>query len=96
MTPEPRGATPDERMEILLGRVLRIGVLLASALVISGASLLLWKLRGAKADYRAFRGEMTVSGDAMSGELLGPQFFNGDFKLYDDGRRSGNGRCRRD
>ena len=27
--------------------------------------------------YGSFRGEMTVSGDELSGELIGPQFFGG-------------------
>ena len=52
-------ATPDDRMELLLGRILRVGVVLASALVFAGGLLLLWRLGGANVDYRVFRGEPT-------------------------------------
>lgn len=47
----------DARMDAQMGRLLQVGVLLASATVLVGGVLLLLRLAGARADYRTFRGE---------------------------------------
>jgi len=47
----------DERMERFIGGLLRIGVLLAAALVLAGAVVFLAHQGGERPDYRVFRGE---------------------------------------
>lgn len=46
----------DHRMETMMGRLLQIGVLLASAVVLVGGVLYVWQHRG-YVDYRTFAGE---------------------------------------
>jgi uncharacterized membrane protein len=64
---EQRGWT-DQRVEILVGLMLRTGVLLAAAVVLTGGILYLIQSHGVRSDYTHFRGEpqelMTVSGIA--------------------------------
>ena len=47
----------DRRMEIILGNLLRAGVLLSAAVVMCGACIYLWRHAHEPADYRVFRGE---------------------------------------
>jgi uncharacterized membrane protein len=47
----------DQRMEIIMGRLLQIGVLLASAAVLIGGFLYVRAHYGSTADYRTFTGE---------------------------------------
>ena len=47
----------DERMERFIGELLRIGVLLAAALVLAGAVVSLAQHGGQRPDYQVFRGE---------------------------------------
>jgi uncharacterized membrane protein len=47
----------DKRFEIIIGRLLRAGVMLAAAWVLAGGIHYLIQFRGEKPDYRAFHGE---------------------------------------
>ena len=47
----------DRRIEIILGNLLRAGVLLSAAIVLCGAGVYLWYHGREHADYRVFRGE---------------------------------------
>jgi uncharacterized membrane protein len=47
----------DRRMEVILGTLLRAGVLLSAAVVLAGACVYLSRHAHEKADYRIFRGE---------------------------------------
>jgi len=47
----------DRRIEIILGNMLRAGVLLSAAIVLCGACVYLWHHGRERADYRVFRGE---------------------------------------
>lgn len=47
----------DQRMEVLMGRLLQTGVLLASAVVLLGGVLYLHQHAGTPADFRTFAGE---------------------------------------
>jgi len=47
----------DRRMEIVLGNLLRAGVLLSAAVVLWGACIYLFRHAHEAADYRIFRGE---------------------------------------
>jgi uncharacterized membrane protein len=47
----------DRRIEIILGNLLRAGVLLSAAIVLCGACVYLWYHGREHADYRVFRGE---------------------------------------
>jgi uncharacterized membrane protein len=47
----------DRRMETIMGRLLQIGVLLASAVVLIGGFLYVRAHSGSTADYRTFAGE---------------------------------------
>jgi len=47
----------DRRIEIILGNLLRIGVLVSAAVVLLGASIYLSRHAHEPADYRVFRGE---------------------------------------
>ena len=53
-TPQP---WRDRRIEIILGNLLRIGVLVSAAVVLLGASIYLSRHAHEPADYRVFRGE---------------------------------------
>ena len=58
---QPRPFQPqpwrDRRIEIILGNLLRAGVLIAAAVVLWGASIYLFRHAHETADYRVFRGE---------------------------------------
>ena len=47
----------DHRLELILGNVLRTGVVLAAAVVFAGACIYIARHAGEPADYRIFRGE---------------------------------------
>lgn len=54
------GAPPgDEHTDVLIARILRAVVALASALVMLGVFFLVWHRGEATVDYRTFRGEPT-------------------------------------
>jgi uncharacterized membrane protein len=59
--PHPSGFKPqpwrDRRIEIILGNLLRAGVLLSAAVVLCGGVIYLWRHAHEPADYRVFRGE---------------------------------------
>jgi uncharacterized membrane protein len=58
--PNPEQPTPkfdDRRMETIMGRLLQVGVLLASATVLVGGILYLHAHAQTRPDYRTFRGE---------------------------------------
>jgi uncharacterized membrane protein len=48
---------PDPRMQQMVGNLLRVGVLLAAAVVLTGGIAYLAKHGGAIPDYRVFRGQ---------------------------------------
>ncbi len=52
---EPRWT--DERIETLIGNLLRAGVLIAAAVVAIAGALYLWRFGGALPEYRTFHGE---------------------------------------
>jgi uncharacterized membrane protein len=58
---QPRPFQPqpwrDRRIEIILGNLLRIGVLISAAVVLWGASIYLFRHAHEAADYHVFRGE---------------------------------------
>ncbi|MGC2617689.1 MAG: DUF1634 domain-containing protein [Acidobacteriaceae bacterium] len=47
----------DQRIETWVGIMLRTGVMLAAAVVLTGGVLYLWQNRGPRPDYRHFHGE---------------------------------------
>jgi uncharacterized membrane protein len=47
----------DKQFELIIGRLLRFGVILAAAWVLAGGIHYLVQYRDAKSDYRAFHGE---------------------------------------
>lgn len=47
----------DKEFEVVIGRLLRFGVILAAAWVLAGGIYYLIQLRGAKPDYKVFHGE---------------------------------------
>jgi uncharacterized membrane protein len=57
----PRPASPenfdDHRMEVILGNLLRTGVMVSALIVLWGACLYIYRHAGEPADYRVFRGE---------------------------------------
>ncbi len=55
-TKAPRGWN-DRRIELILGNVLRGGVLIAAAIVLWGACIYIFRHAHEPADYRIFRGE---------------------------------------
>lgn len=57
--PQPFKAEPwkDRKIEVVLGNLLRIGVLLSAAVVLLGACIYLSRHAHEPADYRIFRGE---------------------------------------
>jgi uncharacterized membrane protein len=50
-------AWDDQRVEEIIGNLLRYGVLLAAAVVLAGAAIYLARNGGAHPDYRIFKGE---------------------------------------
>lgn len=55
---EPRNSKfDDQRMEVMMGRLLQVGVLLASAVVLVGGILFVRAHLGSGVDYRSFAGE---------------------------------------
>jgi uncharacterized membrane protein len=50
-------AWSDKRFEIMIGRLLRVGVILAAAWVFAGGIYYLVQFHGATPDYRVFRSE---------------------------------------
>ncbi|MGA7631343.1 MAG: DUF1634 domain-containing protein [Terriglobales bacterium] len=59
--PEPFQPQPwrDRRLELILGNLLRTGVLLSAAVVLAGACIYLARHAHEPANYRVFRGEPT-------------------------------------
>jgi uncharacterized membrane protein len=55
--PSARQPWDDHRMEVILGNLLRCGVVLSAAIVLSGACIYLSRHAHEHADYRIFRGE---------------------------------------
>jgi uncharacterized membrane protein len=55
--PLPARAWDDHRIEVILGNLLRSGVLLSAAVVFCGACIYLFRHAHEPADYRVFRGE---------------------------------------
>jgi uncharacterized membrane protein len=53
----PRRAWTDERVEIIVGHLLRIGVVTAALVVLFGAGVYLARHGGGSPDYGVFRGE---------------------------------------
>jgi uncharacterized membrane protein len=51
----PSRAPLDKRIENTIGNLLRLGVLLSSAVVVAGAAIYLWRHGQSVATYRAFR-----------------------------------------
>jgi len=49
----------DRRLEAILGNLLRTGVLISAAVVLTGACIYLYRHAHEPADYRVFRGEPT-------------------------------------
>ena len=47
----------DRRIEIILGNLLRAGVMLSALIVLSGACVYLWRHGNEQASYRVFQGE---------------------------------------
>ncbi|MGE5444188.1 MAG: DUF1634 domain-containing protein [Ignavibacteriales bacterium] len=54
---QPRGSYTDEQMEQIIGNLLRIGVIIAAAMVLIGGVLYLIHYGTTLPDYRVFRGE---------------------------------------
>ena len=55
--PPQRQRWDDHRIEVILGNLLRAGVLLSAAVVLCGACIYLFRHGHGPADYRVFRGE---------------------------------------
>jgi len=58
-SPQPFQPQPwrDRRLEVILGNLLRAGVMLSAAVVLWGACVYLYRHAHERADYRIFRGE---------------------------------------
>lgn len=54
---QPRGSYTDEQMEQIIGNLLRIGAIIAAAMVLIGGVLYLIHYGTTLPDYRVFRGE---------------------------------------
>lgn len=52
----PQRSADEARLEQVMGDLLRGGVILAAAVVLSGGALFLWRHAGEAADYQEFRG----------------------------------------
>jgi uncharacterized membrane protein len=70
---KPSVAWTDERVEQIIGNLLRTGVLLAAAIVVAGAAFYLVRHGGEIPHYRVFQGEPTdlrtisgIASDALS------------------------------
>ncbi len=57
--PRPVGAWSDERVEGIIGTLLRWGVIVSAAVVVLGGIEFLLRYGGTSPDYRMFRGEPT-------------------------------------
>ncbi len=57
--PDPRSAPHDPRMQAIVGTLLRVGVLLAAAVVLSGGILYLARHGGAVPDYHVYHSQPT-------------------------------------
>jgi uncharacterized membrane protein len=57
--PEIPGSPNDVKVEVAMGKLLRIGVLLAASVVLLGGVVYLVRHGGERADYHIFRGEPT-------------------------------------
>jgi uncharacterized membrane protein len=55
--PKQAAVWDDQRIEIILGNLLRTGVMLSAAIVLVGASIYLFRHAHEAANYRIFRGE---------------------------------------
>ena len=75
----------DQRIENIVGNLLRAGVLLSAVVVLCGGVLYLIKYGHAPADYRIFRGEPTdlksVSGIVRDASVLPGRFDGGGASL---------------
>ena len=58
--PEPESRWTDEEVEQLVGRLLQIGVLLATVVVLAGGAMLIATLGGDVPSFRVFRGEAST------------------------------------
>jgi len=54
--PSTRGASGDQQIEVVIGNLLRYGVMLSAAVVLVGACIYLSRHAHEPADYRIFRG----------------------------------------
>lgn len=54
---QPERSREEERIDQLLGNLLRAGVILSAAVVLVGAAIFLWRHGHEPTDYRVFRGE---------------------------------------
>jgi uncharacterized membrane protein len=64
--------TSDQRLEIAMGHMLRIGVTVAAVVVLAGGVLYLWQNQGPVPDYRHFHGaagEYTHAGAILRGAM---------------------------
>ena len=64
----------DERVERIIGTLLRVGVMLAAGVVTAGAALYLWRHGGEHPDYRTFHGvpaELRTLGPILRGVWTG-------------------------
>jgi uncharacterized membrane protein len=66
--PPEQGAWSDEHIDQMLGNLLRIGVILASVVVLGGGVVYLWR-HGAEpaVDYRDFQGPQPAFSNSVSG-----------------------------
>ena len=58
--PEPAAQWNDQRIETIIGTLLRAGVLLSAAIVLIGAVIFLARHGHTTADYRDFRGQLST------------------------------------
>jgi uncharacterized membrane protein len=68
--PTPSERMNDQRMELIIGQLLRAGVLLAASVVLIGAAIYLVRHGRTTADYHTFRGELSTL-RSISGIYLG-------------------------
>lgn len=76
---DQKPAWTDERSELVIGQLLRAGVLASAAIVLLGAILYLVQHGGEQADYRSFRGEpddlRSLTGILKGAVMLRPREF---------------------